>query len=354
MSEINVYSLRPRSEPCPKGRKGNHWQTKVFDRVVPKFTISSWQLPNTGPGIDDGARNPCKTKCHGDEDEGVFEGSHSQNHLESPVVIPVASGSQDGADVQRKTNNAEGTESKKKRSTVDRSSSTTDDATTDMSLAKSDEEESLDRDPSPETERVGADQIPLFPLGKESRMVPPAEVSFVLEPPPIDIATIMDVANLRRALEDAELRAQTYRSKLEKSEDLVASLFRDLEKARRSTHTLVSRNVTLAGDLKSVKLDQEENMIHRNSLIKACMYVMPVFVLCGGLEVFSATIIFVWVLLELELSMKSVGPSDKGQEENHHHSAGHKHHRRKQRLDPLIPKDIAVEVKSGTSNEIAR
>mmetsp|Transcript_12261 Transcript_12261/g.25310 ORF Transcript_12261/g.25310 Transcript_12261/m.25310 type:complete len:85 (+) Transcript_12261:1-255(+) len=41
-------------------------------------------------------------------------------------------------------------------------------------------------------------------------------------------------------------------------------------------------------------------MVHRGRLIKACLYTAPVFVLCGGLDAFLATILLVWVLIEVE------------------------------------------------------
>jgi hypothetical protein len=41
-------------------------------------------------------------------------------------------------------------------------------------------------------------------------------------------------------------------------------------------------------------------MVHRGRLIKACLYTAPVFVLCGGLDAFLATILLVWVLVEVE------------------------------------------------------
>jgi hypothetical protein len=140
-------------------------------------------------------------------------------------------------------------------------------------------------------------------------------------------------------LNDAEQRAQAYRSKLEKAEDLVASLFRDLERARRSIHTLVSRNFALTSHIKGIKMDQEDNTIQRSSLIKACVYVCPVFILCGGLEAFVATIILVWVLVEIESSFYVYAADDDEEEDD---------------LKPLdkkpllkcssIPKDILLQV----------
>jgi hypothetical protein len=44
-------------------------------------------------------------------------------------------------------------------------------------------------------------------------------------------------------------------------------------------------------------------LIYRSRLIKACMCVSPVFLLCGGLDIFCVTILLVWVLVEAESYM---------------------------------------------------
>jgi hypothetical protein len=167
--------------------------------------------------------------------------------------------------------------------------------------------------------------------------------------PPSEVVTIRDQAmpykmeekDMPLCLKDAELRAQAYRRKLDKSEDLVASLFRDLERARRSIHTLISRNVALTSHIKGIKLDQEDNMVHRSSLIKACVYISPVFILCGGLEAFLSTIILVWVLVEIESGL-TLGDDDDDDEKDEA-KPDHQHSKDKFK-DATIPKDIVLTV----------
>jgi hypothetical protein len=142
---------------------------------------------------------------------------------------------------------------------------------------------------------------------------PPTEVVAICEQA---LPDVVDEKSMPLRLKDAEQRAQAYRSKLEKAEDLVASLFRDLDRARRSIHTLVSRNVVLTSHIKGIKMDREDNTIHRASLIKACMYVCPVFILCGGFEAFLSTIILVWVLVEIESSFDMDAADDDEEDED--------------------------------------
>jgi hypothetical protein len=166
--------------------------------------------------------------------------------------------------------------------------------------------------------------------------------------PPSEVVTIRDQAmpykmeekDMPLCLKDAELRAQAYRRKLNKSEDLVASLFRDLERARRSIHTLISRNVALTSHIKGIKLDQEDNMVHRSSLIKACVYISPVFILCGGLEAFLSTIILVWVLVEIESGL-TLGDDDDDEKDEAKPDQKHSTDKFK---DATIPKDIVLTV----------
>ena len=77
-------------------------------------------------------------------------------------------------------------------------------------------------------------------------------------------------------------------------------------------HALTTRNLALTSKLKGFEIDQEDNMIHRSSLFKACMFICPVFVLFGGLEVFISTIILVWATVEIESAMALYDKNDDG------------------------------------------
>ena len=146
-------------------------------------------------------------------------------------------------------------------------------------------------------------------LNSLTDLSPPAEVLTIREQA---IPSECEEKDMPLRLKDAEQRAEAYRNKLEKADDLVASLFTDLERAKRSMHTLTTRNLALTSKLKGFEIDQEDNMIHRSSLFKACMFICPVFVLFGGLEVFISTIILVWATVEIESAMALYDKNDDG------------------------------------------
>lgn len=82
--------------------------------------------------------------------------------------------------------------------------------------------------------------------------------------------------------------------------ELAAKLVMDLEALREENEKQVTKNRRLEAKLQIIKAQQDEHMIHRGRLIKACLYTAPVFILCGGLDAFVATILLVWVLIEVE------------------------------------------------------
>ncbi len=84
------------------------------------------------------------------------------------------------------------------------------------------------------------------------------------------------------------------------AKELAAKLVVDLEALREENEKHVSKNRRLEAKLQIIKAQQDEHMVHRGRLIKACLYTAPVFVLCGGLDAFLATILLVWVLIEVE------------------------------------------------------
>ena len=84
------------------------------------------------------------------------------------------------------------------------------------------------------------------------------------------------------------------------AKELAAKLIVDLEALREENEKQVAKNRRLESKLQILKAQQEEHMVHRGRLIKACLYTAPVFVLCGGLDAFLATILLVWVIIEVE------------------------------------------------------
>jgi hypothetical protein len=84
------------------------------------------------------------------------------------------------------------------------------------------------------------------------------------------------------------------------AQELAVRLVGDLEAMREEHEKCLSKNRRLETKLQILKAQQDEHMVHRGRLIKACLYTAPVFVLCGGLDAFLATILLVWVLVEVE------------------------------------------------------
>ena len=92
--------------------------------------------------------------------------------------------------------------------------------------------------------------------------------------------------------------------------ELATKLVTDLEALREENEKQVSRNIRLETKLQILKAQQDEHMIHRGRLIKACLYTAPVFIFCGGLDSFLATILLVWVLIEVETYLDGAGGQD--------------------------------------------
>ena len=97
--------------------------------------------------------------------------------------------------------------------------------------------------------------------------------------------------------------------------ELATKLVTDLEALREENEKQVSRNIRLETKLQILKAQQDEHMIHRGRLIKACLYTAPVFIFCGGLDSFLATILLVWVLIEVETYLDGVGGQDNEDED---------------------------------------
>lgn len=127
-------------------------------------------------------------------------------------------------------------------------------------------------------------------------IAPPAEVVAIREDN-IAVEGPRSEETMTARMKDMEKLIATYRNKLEKADDLIESLFRDLEKSRRSMHHLSKRNAALTSEKKAMRT----NMVDRSFLLKTCLYICPVFILCGCIEAFLSTVVMVWVFLELQL-----------------------------------------------------
>ena len=123
-------------------------------------------------------------------------------------------------------------------------------------------------------------------------------------------------------IKEVEHQVQFLRSKLDQSNDIIESNFRDMEKARHFIHNLVQRNVQLqtqlstrthppqppphsanpgGGAAATNALDNYERgeiRIESYWLLKGALYVSLGLYLLGSHELFLAMIIFVWLLLE--------------------------------------------------------
>jgi hypothetical protein len=118
-----------------------------------------------------------------------------------------------------------------------------------------------------------------------------------------------DGIGVTERLLEAETRAKFFESQLELGEDLIESLFKDLEKARLCIHDLVFRNVNLAAKLKEKRREdtkeeyqEAEAVLEHYWFLKGSMYVSLFFFFTGGWEYFMAAVILVWLVLEANVS----------------------------------------------------
>jgi hypothetical protein len=131
---------------------------------------------------------------------------------------------------------------------------------------------------------------------------PPSEVVILMSgPPPPSIAPSEKKEGdmeLQSRLQDADERTQFLQSKLDATEDLVESLFKDIESARRCIHELVFKNVNLARRIERLrrKIDEQASQY---KLVKHAIYCGLVFYLFGRHEIYLATVMFLWLTLEV-------------------------------------------------------
>lgn len=114
---------------------------------------------------------------------------------------------------------------------------------------------------------------------------------------------------LKEQNEDASKQVAFLKNKLEGADDIIESVFKDLERARLCIHDMVHRNVQLATKLnekrrQDVKEEYEEGEINVEQywLLKGSMYIGLFFFFTGGYELFMASVILIWLMLEANLS----------------------------------------------------
>jgi len=106
-------------------------------------------------------------------------------------------------------------------------------------------------------------------------------------------------------LNDAQSRAKFLEGKLDVSNDVIETTFRDLERARHCIHDLVQRNVQMKAKLNKKQredtkeeYERQEVMVEQYWILKVSLYISLLFFLSGSQELFLATVIFVWLVLE--------------------------------------------------------
>ena len=127
-----------------------------------------------------------------------------------------------------------------------------------------------------------------------------------------DEVTVLITGNnicLTDRLNDAEARINFLEGKLETSDDVIEASFRDLQRARHCIHDLVHRNVQMKVKLnKKGREDTKENyeqgevMVEQYWILKASLYVSVFFFLSGSQEYFLASVFFVWLALETNVT----------------------------------------------------
>jgi hypothetical protein len=106
-------------------------------------------------------------------------------------------------------------------------------------------------------------------------------------------------------LNDAGNRINFLEGKLDVSDDVIEATFRDLEKARHCIQNLVYRNVQMKVRLNKKQredtkeaYERGEVMVEQYWILKGSLYISLFFFLSGSHELFIATVIFVWLVLE--------------------------------------------------------
>lgn len=133
----------------------------------------------------------------------------------------------------------------------------------------------------------------------------PSEVVILREPIPSPLKVENQSVD-RSELLDAQQRADFLGAKLDATEDLVESLFKDVESARGCIHQLVFRNISLAKlkhklerKLEVLSEMRDERMVQQYTLLKFSMYIGLLLFLYGNHELYFAAIMFVWLTLEV-------------------------------------------------------
>jgi hypothetical protein len=136
-----------------------------------------------------------------------------------------------------------------------------------------------------------------------SHDTPPPEVVILRDPIPsplqVENQGIVDRSEL---LKSAQERAEFLGGKLDASEDLVESLSKDMERARKCIHTLVFKNLSLSTRIEKLtrKLrHRDELRVQQYHLLKYSMYIGLVFFLVGNHELYFAAAMFIWLCLEV-------------------------------------------------------
>lgn len=126
------------------------------------------------------------------------------------------------------------------------------------------------------------------------------------------IESMMTTGNnkcLTDCLKDSEARIEFLEKKLELSDILIEASVRDLHRARHCIRDLVQRNVEMNIKLrKKGKEDMKKNyekgeiMVEQYWILKVSLYGSVFFFLSGSQEYFLATVFFVWLALEMNVT----------------------------------------------------
>jgi hypothetical protein len=137
---------------------------------------------------------------------------------------------------------------------------------------------------------------------QRSSSEPPSEVLILMAgPPPPSIVPSEKKEvemELQSRLQDADERTRFLQSKLDATEDLVESLFKDIEGARRCVHELVFKNINFARRIERLrrKIDEQASQY---KLLKHAIYCGIFFYIFGQHEIYLATVMFLWLTLEV-------------------------------------------------------
>lgn len=147
--------------------------------------------------------------------------------------------------------------------------------------------------------------LPVRSRCRANEALPPSEVVIMTKPAQSLLRDYPQAGSNASRLQDAEQLVEFLKTKLDGTEDLVESLFQDVENARECIHKLVFKNVTLANHIEKLNIELKKSTVETHTekfqqhlLLKYSMYGGLFFFVFGLHDLYFCTLMFLWLSLE--------------------------------------------------------